>query len=82
MRYTLPGRLSNLTTSDRKRIEALTRALVKKLLDSPTNRLRAEASCPHAPEYATVARTLFGLHQENGQCSISGEACPVSIAAD
>ena len=35
--------------------------IVKKLLDTPTNRLRAQANTPAAPEYADVARTLFGL---------------------
>ena len=33
----------------------------KKLLDAPTNRLRAQANTPSAPDYADVARTLFGL---------------------
>jgi glutamyl-tRNA reductase len=75
-------RLPELTDSERARIEALTMALVKKLLDSPTNRLRTEASCPHAPEYATVARTLFGLKHENGLCGFSGSECPISNALD
>ncbi len=74
--------LPELTDSERTRIEALTMALVKKLLDSPTNRLRIEASCLHAPEYATVARTLFGLKHENGLCSFSGGDCPISSASD
>ncbi len=54
-------RLPDLTETERARIDALTQALVKKLLESPTNRLHAEAAHPHAPEYAAVARTLFGL---------------------
>lgn len=54
-------RLPNLSDAERARIEALTQALVKKLLDEPTNRLRAQANQPTAPEYASVARTLFGL---------------------
>jgi len=73
--------LPNLTEAERVRIEAMTQALVKKILHAPTYRLRAEASCPHAPEYAAVARTLFGLQSE-GLCSFSGQACPVSNAAD
>ncbi len=72
-------RLPNLTEADRSRIEAMTQALVKKLLHAPTQRLRAEASCPHAPEYAAVARTLFGLQSE-GLCSFSGQPCPISAA--
>jgi glutamyl-tRNA reductase len=75
-------RMPDLTEIERERIEALTRALVKKLLDSPTRRLRAESACPHAPEYASVARTLFGLKQDAGLCDFSGEACPISTAAD
>lgn len=74
-------RLPDLTESERVRIEAMTQALVKQILHTPTNRLRAEAACPHAPEYATVARTLFGLRDE-GLCGFSGQACPISIAAD
>lgn len=74
-------RLPDLTDAERERIEALTRSLVKKLLDSPTRRLRAESTCPHAPEYATVARTLFGLGSD-GLCGFSGQSCPVSTAAD
>lgn len=54
-------RLPDLSEVERARVEALTMALVKKLLDAPTNRLRAQANTPTAPEYAQVARTLFGL---------------------
>jgi glutamyl-tRNA reductase len=75
------SKMPDLTDVERKRIESMTQALVKKILDAPTQRLRAEASCPHAPEYATVARTLFGL-QESGSCGFSGEVCPISVAAD
>jgi glutamyl-tRNA reductase len=74
-------RLPDLTEVERARIEAMTQALVKQLLHAPTNRLRAEASCPHAPKYAAVARTLFGLKHE-GLCGFSGQACPISTVAD
>lgn len=74
-------RMPDLTMTERDRIEALTQALVKKILDAPTQRLRAEASCPHAPEYAAVARTLFGL-KSDGLCGFSGHSCPISTAAD
>jgi glutamyl-tRNA reductase len=74
-------RLPDLTDAERERIEAMTQAMVKKILLAPTRRLREEASCPHAPEYAAVARTLFGL-QKDGLCGISGQACPISNAAD
>ncbi|MBI5943314.1 MAG: glutamyl-tRNA reductase [Chloroflexi bacterium] len=67
-------RLPELTDAERARIEAMTQALVKQILHAPTNRLRAEASCPHAPEYAAVARTLFGLQSE-GLCGFAGKVC-------
>jgi glutamyl-tRNA reductase len=76
------SKMPDLTDAERERIEAMTQALVKKILDAPTQRLRAEASCPHAPEYATVARTLFGLKDGHGLCGFSGAPCPVSTAAD
>jgi glutamyl-tRNA reductase len=74
-------RLPDLTEVERDRIEAMTHALVKKLLRAPIYSLRAEASCLHAPEYAAVARTLFGLQSE-GLCSFSGQACPISRTSD
>ena len=74
-------RLPDLTDAERARIEAMTQALVKKILQAPTHRLRAEASCPHAPEYAALARTLFGLQKE-GLCSLSGQTCPIPNAED
>lgn len=76
------SRMPDLTEEERDRIEAMTQALVKKILEAPTQRLRAEATCPHAPAYATVARTLFGLHEGKGLCGFSGEACGLSTAAD
>lgn len=75
-------RLPDLTEAERAGIEALTQALVKKILAQPTKRLRAEAACPHAPEYATVVRTLFALEGSSGLCGFSGQECPVSPAAD
>jgi glutamyl-tRNA reductase len=74
-------KLPELTDSERTSIESMTQALVKKLLDHPTKRLRAEASCPHAPEYATVARTLFALEGGSGMCGFSGKDCPISEQA-
>lgn len=75
-------RMPDLTEAERERIAALTHSLVKKILDRPTRRLRAESSCPHAPAFATVARTLFELKHDTGTCGISGESCPISPAAD
>ena len=75
-------RMPGLTDLERDRIEALTHSLVKKILDRPTRRLRDESTCPHAPQYASVARTLFGLNHDVGLCGISGETCPIAKAAD
>ena len=58
-------RLPDLTESEKERIEALTQALVRKLLDHPTRRLRAEASSHRAPEYAALARILFTLSDDS-----------------
>jgi glutamyl-tRNA reductase len=57
-------RLPDLTEAERERIEALTQALVQKLLHHPTRRLRAEATSHRAPEYASLARNLFNLSDE------------------
>jgi glutamyl-tRNA reductase len=57
-------RMPHLSESERERIEALTLALVRKLLDHPTRRLRAEAGSHRAPEYAALARTLFNLSDD------------------
>ena len=57
-------RMPDLTEAERERIEALTQSLVRKLLDQPTRRLRAEAGSHRAPEYAALARLLFNLSGE------------------
>ena len=54
-------RMPHLSEAERQRIEALTQSLVRKLLDHPTRRLRAEATSHRAPEYAALARVLFNL---------------------
>jgi glutamyl-tRNA reductase len=74
-------RLPGLSEVERERIEAMTRSLVKKLFETPTQRLRVEAACPHASEYATVARTLFDLPGEHGLCAFSRQKCALASAA-
>ncbi len=61
--------LPDLTDAERDHIEAMTQALVKKLLHAPTNRLRAEAASPHATEYAAIARRLFDLSDNQSHFS-------------
>jgi glutamyl-tRNA reductase len=67
-------RLPDLTEAERNHIEAMTQALVKKLLHAPTHRLRAEASSSQASEYAAIARALFNLSDEH--------AHPTSLATE
>ena len=74
-------RLPDLTDAERIRIEALTQSLVRKILDHPTNRLRAEAILPGAAEYATLTRSLFGL-DHHGPNHYSDTYSNTSIAAD
>jgi glutamyl-tRNA reductase len=57
-------RMPHLSDAERERIEALTLVLVRKLLDHPTRRLRAEAGSHRGPEYAALARTLFNLSDD------------------
>jgi glutamyl-tRNA reductase len=74
-------KLPDLTETERQRIEAMSRAIVKKLLASPTQRLRDEAACPHAAEYTTVARTLFDLPGDDQVCAFSKANCPKDCAS-
>lgn len=54
-------RLPDLEPGDRKRLEAMTRAMVKKILHPPITRLRSEAGNPQSAEFASAARALFNL---------------------
>ncbi len=55
-------RMKGLSEADRRRIEALSEALVNKLLHDPTRQLKAEAGNGHAAEYAAAVRHLFALN--------------------
>lgn len=54
--------LPRLDDAERQRVEALTEALVNKLLHDPTERLKAVAGNGHAAEYAGALRDLFALN--------------------
>ena len=54
-------RLPELAPETHQQLELLTRAIVKKILHSPTLRLREVAGGPHAADYANITRGLFGL---------------------
>jgi glutamyl-tRNA reductase len=58
-------RLPDLSPSDRQRLEALTQALVNKLLHAPITRLRSEAGSPQSAEIAAAARVLFDLENQH-----------------
>lgn len=75
-------RLPDLTEAERARIDALTQALVKKLLESPTNHLRAEAASSRAPEIASLTRSLFNLQTRQTLHNFSGETSSTPSAAD
>lgn len=80
-------KLPELSEEDKKRIEALTEALVNKLLHEPVTRLRAEAQHPCGSEYALVTRSLFGLDNgyidhEKENCHVSGNPCPFSAGLE
>lgn len=62
-------RLPDLTEAERNHIEAMTQALVKKLLHAPTHHLRSEASSAQASEYAAIVRTLFDLSDPSSSLS-------------
>lgn len=54
-------RMPDLTPQMEQQIDALTKAIVNKILHSPTARLREEAGGLNAADYASIARGLFGL---------------------
>jgi glutamyl-tRNA reductase len=54
---------AHLDEADRRKIEALTQAILNKILHEPTVRLKAEASRGRAKEFAAAVSHLFGLVQ-------------------
>jgi glutamyl-tRNA reductase len=54
-------RMPNLTQAEIKRLDAMTQALMKKLLHTPITRLKEEAASASAADYAETTRRLFGL---------------------
>ncbi len=67
-------RLPGLTDAERQHIELMTQAMVKKILESPTRRLRLEASSGNGVEYAALTRALFGLDQQTRPDAGSGSS--------
>ena len=56
-------RMPDLTPEMEKQIEALTTAIVNKILHRPTTRLRGESHGPYGADYASLTRYLFGLDE-------------------
>lgn len=62
-------RLPQLSQAERQHIEALSKALVKKVLNTPILRLKAAATTANAPCFAAATRSLFSLnHQGSTHC--------------
>lgn len=59
-------RMPDLNDQERQRLEALTQALVKKLLHVPITRLRASAGTSQSVAYSSAARALFDLQEHTG----------------
>ncbi len=69
-------RLPRLSEAERQYIELMTQALVKKILESPTRRLRQEASSGNGIEYAALTRALFDLDQPPSASAGTAAAAP------
>jgi glutamyl-tRNA reductase len=55
------GRLADLSSADRDAVEALTKAIVSKLLHEPSVRLKSAAGTPQGDRIAAAVRDLFDL---------------------
>lgn len=58
-------RLPDLTPDIQEQITAMSQSIVKKILHSPTARLRQESTEPDVEQFAELARALFGLDASN-----------------
>lgn len=73
-------KMPHLSEADRARLDALTKALTKKLLHAPTMALKEAALGSHAAETASVARRLFGLETLSLQAESSSPSEPQEAA--
>lgn len=62
-------RLRHLEAEERERIDALTRAIVKKMLHFPVTRLKSQGA---DPDYLAAAHHLFGLNGEEATAPAGG----------
>lgn len=58
-------KMPDLSPQEQARIEALTEAIVKKILHQPTRWLQEAATNPYAAEYSGVVRAMFGIDSGN-----------------
>jgi glutamyl-tRNA reductase len=58
------SQLEHLSEADRRRVERLTRDLLKKLLHQPTSRMRAAAEDGREHDILETARFLFGIEED------------------
>lgn len=57
-------KLPDLSPEAREQIHLMSRSLIKKILHTPTIRLRQEANGPQSERYEQYARELFGLNRK------------------
>lgn len=67
-------RLGGLSEKELRTIEALTSAIVNKMLHGPTARLKAAAELKDGYEYIETMRLLYGLEEEEGKARPHGSA--------
>ncbi len=65
--------MPELTEAQRARIEAMSQALVKKLLEAPTRQLKNAAASAEASERAALARRLFDLPEPDFKAAESAD---------
>jgi glutamyl-tRNA reductase len=70
-------RWQSLSAADRRRVEALSRSVVSRLLHEPTLRMRRSVGDEHAYVYAQAVRELFGLDPR----STREEGEPATVAS-
>ena len=76
------GRWESLSESDRERLEAVTAAIVKRLLHQPTRKLKARGSDQRTYAYVQALRELFGLEVEQRSAFESMRSEPGEASED
>ena len=74
-------RWESLSTADRDRLEVMARAVVSRLLDEPTRRLRAVTEEGPAYVYVQALRELFALEPRSGGRSADAEVAPAEVTS-